>query len=655
MTDTSSVEPSCARCAVTPPGFFERYRGFLLSPGTLIAAANALLLLAGFVATLAGRSQLGSWLYLASAIIGGAPIFKLAAANILGRFDLTAGVMVSIAMIAALIIGEYSAAALVAFMMLVGEMLENLTMAHADNALKELASLVPDTVTLRRDGQDIDVPIQAVRAGDVVLVRPGGRIPVDGRVRSGNAAVDQAAITGESMPLDKGAGDSVFAGTLASGGALEIEVDKVGRETTLGYMLRLVEEVRSTQAPVQRVANRYAQYMTPMALAIAVVTYLLTRDITRSITVLVVICPCSLVLATPTAIVAAIGNAARRGILVKHGAAMEQIGRVDVVAFDKTGTLTLGKPEVSATAALNGFDNRELLALAASAERSSEHPLARAIVAAARRDGLELVAPKGLRSVPGHGIQAQVQGRDVIIGDRMLALESVALDPPVEARMRELAADGAMVIPVAVDRTVAGILVVADTVRPESKRAVEQLKRLGVKETVLISGDQALVAGKVGEALGVDRVHAQVLPQDKLALIRDLQAQGLRVAFVGDGVNDAPALAAADVGIAMGAIGTAVAMETADVVLLTDEIERVPDLIELSRASLGTIRNNVAFSMSMNILSVVLSVPKQTRRRTPWLSFDCGSPPIAARRDTPTACATSRRPTGACLPSSSAA
>jgi heavy metal translocating P-type ATPase len=608
MTDTSSVEPACASCAVTPPGFFERYRGFLLSPGTLITAANALLLLAGFVATLAGRPQLGSWLYLASALIGGAPIFKLAAGNILRSFDLTAGVMVSIAMIAAIIIGEYSAAALVAFMMLVGEMLENLTMARADNALKELASLVPDTVTLRRDGQDVEVPIQAVRPGDVVLVRPGGRIPVDGRVRSGNAAVDQAAITGESMPLDKGPGDGVFAGTLATGGALEIEIDKVGRETTLGYMLRLVEEVRSTHAPVQRVANRYAQYLTPLALAISAVTYLFTGDITRSITVLVVICPCALVLATPTAIVAAIGNAARRGILAKHGTAMEQIGRVDVVAFDKTGTLTLGEPHLGEVVSLNGFDNRELLALAASAERSSEHPLARAIVAAARGDGLEPVAPSGLRSVPGYGIQAQVEGQDVIIGERMLALASVPLDSFVEARMRELAADGATVIPVAVDRTVAGILVVADTVRPESKAAVERLKRLGVKETVLISGDQDLVAAKVGQALGVDRVHSQVLPQDKLALIRDIQAKGLRVAFVGDGVNDAPALAAADVGIAMGAIGTAVAMETADVVLLTDAIERVPELIDLSRACLGTIRNNVIFSMIMNVLAVVLSV-----------------------------------------------
>jgi len=593
---------------MTPPGFFERYRGFLLSSGTLITAANALLLLAGLVVSLAGRPEVGRWLYLASALIGGAPIFKLAAGNILRRFDLTAGVMVSIAMIAALIIGEYSAAALVAFMMLVGEMLENLTMARADNALKELASLLPGTVTVRRDGQDVEVPIGAVRPGEVVLVRPGGRIPVDGRVSSGHAAVDQSAITGESMPLDKGPGEGVYAGTLVSGGALEVTADKVGGETTLGYMQRLVKEVRSTQAPVQRVANKYAQYMTPLALAIAVVTYLLTRDITRSITVLVVICPCSLVLATPTAIVAAIGNAARRGILVKHGTAMEQIGRVDVVAFDKTGTLTLGEPEVTAVVPLNSFGERELLALAAGAERSSEHPLARAVVAAARKEGLEPASPESLRSVPGHGILARVEGREVIVGERMLALESVPLGAEAEAQMQELASGGAAVIPVAVDGGLAGLLAVADRVRPESKGAVEQLKRLGVKETVLISGDQAAVAGRVGLSLGVDRVHSQVLPQDKLALIREQQALGRRVAFVGDGVNDAPALAAADVGIAMGAIGTAVAMETADVVLLSDQVERIPELIDLSRASLGTIRNNVAFSMSMNLLSVALSV-----------------------------------------------
>ncbi len=598
----------CTTCRTTPPGLFERYRGFLLSPGTLIAATNALLLLLGVVASLAGQSQAARWLYLASALIGGAPIFKLAAGNILRDFDLTAGVMVSIAMIAALIVGEYSAAALVAFMMLVGEMLEDLTIARADNALKELASLVPDTVTLRRDGQEIEVSIQAVRQGDVVLVRPGGRIPVDGRVLSGHAAVDQAAITGESMPLDRGPDDSVYAGTLCTGGALEIEVQKIGEETTLGYMIRLVEEVRTTQAPVQRVANRYAQYMTPLALAIAIATYFLTRDVMRSITVLVVICPCSLVLATPTAVVAAIGNAAKRGVLVKHGPAMEQIGKVDVVAFDKTGTVTFGEPRLTQAIALNGFDQHTFLSLAASAERSSEHPLARAVVTAARQEGLTTASPEEFEALPGHGIRAWVEGHQVAIGERMLVREGIPLDSAAEEQVRELAARGESVIPVAVDRQVAGLLVIADTVRPESRAAVERLKAMGVKETVLISGDQAMVAETIGRALGVDRIHAQVLPQDKLDLIRALQARGQSVAFVGDGVNDAPALAAADVGIAMGAIGTAVAMETADVVLLTDEIQRVPTLIELSRSSLGVIRNNVIFSMSMNVLSVLLSV-----------------------------------------------
>ena len=327
---------SCDTYRVAPPGLFERYRRFLLSSGTLITAANALLLLIGFVLGLAGYAQAGQWLYLAAALIGGFPIFKLAAINVFTRFDLTAGVMVSIAMIAAIIIGEYSAAALVAFMMLVGEALENLTMARADNALKELSSLVPDVATLVRDGREVPCPVAALRAGDIVLVRPGGRIPVDGQVVVGHAAVDQSAITGESLPLDKEPGDNVYAGTLCSGGALQIRVTRVGRKTTLGNMIRLVQEARATQAPVQRVANKYAQYMIPVAITIALATYLLTGQLVRAITVLIVICPCALVLATPTALVAAIGNAARRGVLVKNGTAMEQVGRVDVVAFDKT-------------------------------------------------------------------------------------------------------------------------------------------------------------------------------------------------------------------------------------------------------------------------------------------------------------------------------
>jgi Cd2+/Zn2+-exporting ATPase len=598
----------CTDCAKTPPGFFQRHRDFVLSTGTLITAANALLLAMGFIASIVGQPAAARWLYLASALIGGAPIFKLAAVNIARKFDLTAGVMVSIAMIAALVIGEYSAAALVAFMMLVGEMLEDFTVARADNALKELESLVPTRVTIREDGRDTEIPIEAVRRGDIVLVRPGGRIPVDGIVREGHAAVDQSSITGESIPVDKTSGDRVYAGALCTAGAIEITVEQVGEGTTLGHMIELVRQARSSQAPVQRLANKYAQYLTPVAILIAVLTYLVTQDVTRAITVLIVICPCSLVLGTPTAVVAAIGNAARRGVLVKHGQAMEQIGKVDIVAFDKTGTLTLGEPTVHDTISLNGIGTEQLLSWTASAERSSEHPLGQAIVSAARQAGLDVAPPRDFESLPGHGVQAVVEDHKVIVGTRMLGECGIALSEPARDQIGALEADGHTVIPVAVDGQLAGMIVISDVARPESAQAVADLKALGIHKVMLVSGDNKATANAIGNALGVDRVHGEILPQGKLELIRRLQSQGRTIAFIGDGVNDAPALAAADVGIAMGSIGTSVAMETADIVLLTDRLERLPYLIDLSRATLNTVRNNVIFAMSMNVLSVALGV-----------------------------------------------
>jgi Cd2+/Zn2+-exporting ATPase len=574
----------------------------------LITVTNTLLIVLGFVAWLSGQATAAKWLYLAAALIGGAPIFKLAAGNVLRRFDLTAGVMVSIAMIAALIVGEYSAAALVAFMMLVGEMLEDFTVARASNALKELESLIPATVTLRHPDRDEEVVIETVRPGDLIVVHPGERIPVDGRIQNGHAAVDQTSITGESIPIDKGTGDQVYAGTLCTAGSLDIHVTQVGQETTLGNMIALVKQASSTQAPVQRIANKYAQYLTPMALAIAVLTFLLTRDAIRSITVLIVICPCSLVLATPTAIVAAIGNAARRGVLVKHGPAMEQIGKVDVVVFDKTGTLTLGEPSVRECRSVNGMDMQTILALAAGAERSSEHPLGRAIVAAAHRANLDIAVPQAFETLPGHGIRAMVQGRSVVVGNRMLARQAISIAAPVQTQIDDLQAEGNSVIPVAIDDQVAGLVIIADSVRPESKQAIANLKMLGIHKTALISGDTRAVAQAIGKELGVDHIEAETLPEQKLEFIRDLQARGHKVAYVGDGVNDAPALAAADVGIAMGNIGTNVAMESADIVLLTDNIERLPYLIDLSRSALKIVQNNVIFAMSMNVLSVALGI-----------------------------------------------
>ncbi|RPI52321.1 MAG: cation-translocating P-type ATPase, partial [Chloroflexi bacterium] len=418
MSTPTPVALECATCR--PPNrrltFFERYRGFLLSTNTLITVVNGLLLLAGFVASLAIDARWpANVLYIASALVGGAPIFLLAARGI-ARLDLTAGVMVSVAMIAALLIGEYSAAALVAFMMMFGELLENLAVARSDDALKELASLIPAQVTLLLEDGEKVVGIEQVRLGDRLLVRNGERIPVDGAVRDGQAAVDEAAITGESLPVDKAAGDTVYAGTINTAGTLVIEAEKLGRDTTLGTIVKLVEEAQRTQAPTQRLANRYARILVPITFAVAIAVYLITGELVRSVTVLVVVCPCALVLATPTALVAAIGNAARNNVIVKTGAHMEMLGKIDVVAFDKTGTLTLGRPEVVQVTVLDGANSDDVLASAASAERASEHPLGRAIVRAATDRGLSILPAETSQVLTGFGVEARSGGRRVLVG-----------------------------------------------------------------------------------------------------------------------------------------------------------------------------------------------------------------------------------------------
>ena len=602
-----SNKAECESCRTTPPGFFTKYKDFLRSPGIITAYINTIFLLVGFAFELSGNHQYADYSFLISAVVGGWPVFMLAVGNILRDFDLTAGVMVSVAMIAALIVGEYGAMALVAFMMVIGEALEDFTREKADQALKELNDLVPALVTLRTDGVDIEVPISQVRKGDIALVRPGGRVPVDGVIVEGDASVDQSSITGESMPIDKGVGGNVFAGTIVSSGAISIEVEAVGETTNLGKMIHLVEEAQSTQAPVQRIANRYAQFFAPVSILIAGITWMVTGEPLRGVTMLVAICPCALVLATPTAVVAAIGNTARNGVLVKHGTAMEQVGKVDIVAFDKTGTVTFGEPVVTGIYPLNGYTEDDLLRVTASAERSSEHPLARAIIKEANGRGIELVTPQDFQSLAGHGISANVEGKEVSIGEKMLVEKDVKMSGDESSGIESSKAEGFTVIPVAVDGTVAGYFNVADTVRPESAKAISDLRKLGISRTLLITGDSKIVGEKVGTELGVTETYTEVLPERKLEIIRELQAEGHMVAYIGDGVNDAPALAAADVGIAMGSIGTAVAMETADVVLLTDEIGQVPYLIELSQATMANIKVNIAVSMTIVLGTVAVS------------------------------------------------
>jgi Cd2+/Zn2+-exporting ATPase len=515
--------------------------------------------------------------------------------------------MATVAMIAAIIVGEYSAAALVVFMMSIGEWMENFTVARADNALRDLAKLVPATVTVRRNGEEIVVSIESVVLDDVVLVRTGERIGVDGQVIRGTASVNQAAITGESMPVEKAEEDEVFAGTLNELGTLEIRVSRLGENTTLGQIIKLVREAQASQAPVERLANRYARYLVPATFSIAALVFLLSGEVMRAVTVLVVVCPCALVLATPTAVVAAIGNAARKGMLVKSGAGIEQVGKVNVLAFDKTGTLTHGKPVVTDVISIDGSDGAQILQVAASAERFSEHPIGRAIIGAAKEGSIDLLEPEAFQVLPGYGVSAEVNGQSIVIGKRNLFEErGIAWPANCENQVQTMEAAGNTVVAVAIDGRVAGFVGLADTPRDAAKRAVAELKALGIAKIVMLTGDNPRTAKRIADEIGIDDYYADVLPGQKLEIIRDLQDRGFKVAFAGDGVNDAPALAAADIGIAMGAAGTDVALETADIGLMEDEIERIPELISLSRRSLKIVRQNVIFSMGMNLFSLTL-------------------------------------------------
>jgi Cd2+/Zn2+-exporting ATPase len=566
------------------------------------------LLAAGFVVTnLVSEPEIGKWLYLASAIVGGVPLFLFAARQILVKHDITAGVMASIAMIAAIIVGEYSAAALVVFMMSVGEWLENFTVARADNALKDLASLIPSTVTVRRDGADVVIPIEQVMVDEIVLVHAGERFGVDGIVIRGNGCVNQAAITGESIPVDKIPGDEVFAGTMNDMGVLEIRVSRLGENTALGKIVKLVKEAQDSQAPVQRVANRYARILVPATIMIAVLVYVLSGEVIRAITVLVVVCPCALVLATPTAVVASIGNAAKNGILVKAGSAIEMAGKVDVVALDKTGTLTKGKPVVQDVVSLNGMDSNTILAMAGSLERISEHPIGKAIVEACKNRSLILDEPENVKIEPGFGVTGNLNRGRLVVGTRALLMENgSAWNVNLEQKIRNLENSGQSVIPVGLNKEVVGIITLVDQPRVEAKRTISKLKKLGIKEVIMITGDNPFTAERIAKELGIDRFYAQVLPHEKLKVIRDLQTQGHKVLFAGDGVNDAPALAAADLGVAMGMGGTDIALETAEIGLMADEIERLPQIIELSKKALRVIKANVIFSMLVNVIALSL-------------------------------------------------
>lgn len=515
----------------------------------------------------------------------------------------------SLGIVACCVVGEFLAAATIGIFVLIAEVLEIHTSDRSRRGIRQLVGATPQSALARRGGDVVRIPADELICGDIVLVRPGTRVPADGHVLSGQAAVNEAPITGESAPKEKGPGDRVYAGTITDAGALEVHVDRVGRETTLGRIITMVEEAQERKAPVQRLADRFATYFTPVVLAAAAGAYLWTRDVLAAVSVIVVACPCAVALATPLAVVAAVGNAARRGILVKGGAHLEALARADTFVFDKTGTLTTGRPEVLAVASFDGHTDREILAAAAMAERFSEHPLARAVRRRAAEWQLPAVEPSGFASVPGRGVVATdpASGSVVAVGSADLLRDRGAeLSADAARRVQAEEARGTSVLLVAHDGVPCGYVAVRDQIRREAAPALASLTRLGIRRLVMMTGDGNGAAQAVARELPLSGSHSSLLPEDKTALVREL-GRTHRVAMVGDGINDAPALAEAHVGIAMGAAGTDAAIEAADVALMTDDLRRIPEAVALGRQTFATIRRNLIIAAAFNIAGIALA------------------------------------------------
>lgn len=551
--------------------------------------------------------ELHTWFAWIGVAVGGTFIFIGAVKALLQR-QVNVDELVAIAIIASVIYGEYLAAAFVAFMMLFGKILEDFTAERASRALEDLGKLVPIKACVRREGQDILIPIDEVVPGDLVLVKSGERIPVDGQVASGRASVNQAAITGESIPVAKTYGSEVYAGTLIDLGALELKTTKVGDSTTLGQIAHLVEKAEEDRAPIVRIADRYAKYFTPFVLGIAIITYLVTGEPINAVTVLIVACPCALVMATPTAIIAGVANGARRGILVKGGARLEAAGRITAIALDKTGTVTLGKPRVMKIVPLDDTTEKNVLELAATAEKYSEHPLGKAITTKAKEWSLSIPDADQFTVVPGLGVIAKTDGREVVVGNQELLKQyKVNVPESLDDNIYHLEEEGLAALLVASNGLLVGLIGVADVVRDEMSQAIQQFKDSGLKKIVMLTGDSPEVARRVASGIGIDEWQARLLPQQKVEIIKKMQIEGYKVAMVGDGINDAPALAQADLGIAMGVIGTDVAMDTANIVLMTDNPLKASEAINLSRKVLRIIKQNLVFAIFFNLIGIALA------------------------------------------------
>ncbi len=563
-----------------------------------------------------------------SVVISGLPLLYLAVWRIIynpGIRKISSALLITIAMFAALAIGDLFAAGEVAFIMAVGAILEDMTTKRARKGLRQLISLAPVQGRRIRDGREEMIRAEEIRPGDILRVLPGETIPADGRVASGETSVDQSVMTGESLPVDKGVGDEVFCGTLNCFGAIDLEVVREGEDSSLRQMIRLVQEAENRQAPMQRIADRCASWLVPAALLIALGAYIAAGNIVTAVTVLVVFCPCALVLATPTAIMAAIGQAAKHGVIIKSGEALENMGKVDVIAFDKTGTLTCGRLAVSDIRPLgSSISEEKLLELAASAELKSEHPLAKAIISFAEEREMILTEPEVFRMMAGRGVYAELSGKKVLCGsERFLEEQGVAADRETRNFLERLRVQGKASLLVAEEGRCIGIIALSDVLRPEAEEMIRQLHDMRVR-TVLLTGDNRKTAAYFAEQAGITEARAELLPEEKVKSIRELQREH-HVCMIGDGVNDAPALKTADVSAAMGSMGSDIAVDAADIALMGDDLSRIPYLKRLSDATVKTIKASIGMSMTINFAAIILSVLGMLNPTTGALVHNAGS------------------------------
>jgi len=595
----------------------EPIQGFWAAHKRLILTiASGLLTLAGFLLSLVTPDPRVTIPAYVMAILSGGWLVARKGFYSLRNRTLDINVLMTLAVIGAAAIGKWLEGAAVLFLFSLANLLESWSMNRARRSIKSLMELAPNLARVRAGAEERSVPVEEVRIGDILAVRPGERVPLDGRVIEGSSEVDQSPITGESLPVTKAAGDEVFGGTINRGGYLEIRVTKRVRDTTLSRIIHSVEEAHSRKAPSQSFVDRFARTYTPVIVLIAALMAILPPLITgaawgvwfyRALVLLVVACPCALVISTPVTLVSALARATRDGILFKGGVFLEAVGSLKAFAFDKTGTLTYGKLAVGEVVALNGADERTVLRLASGIESRSEHHLASAVLAEARRRGIEAPEAAEFLSMPGKGAAATIEGSRYYIGNHRLFEELGWCYPELDSRLDVLEKRGNTVVILGDGRTVLGIIAVADQPRRESPVALAGLKELGVEHTLLLTGDNRSTAGAIAERIGIDSFRAELLPEDKVAAVRELVDRYGRAAMVGDGINDAPALAIATVGIAMGVAGTDAALETADVALMSDDLSKLPLAVRLGRRALRLVKQNIAFSILLKAVFIALT------------------------------------------------